>query len=82
MEQSIKMNFKLDRLIINAHPTGKQIHKISFLLFLLSDSINVIDYETMDINYRPFDVATYLVFLLRSHIVPGERNIQSIDMLK
>ena len=37
-----------------------------------SDTINMIDYETMDINFIPFDIASYLIFLLRSHLMPGQ----------
>ena len=38
---------------------------------IFPDTINMIDYETMDVNFLPFDITSYLIFLLRNHILPG-----------
>ena len=44
------------------------------------DSINVIDLEMTDINFAPYDIASYLVMLTRSHLISGKYN--NINILK
>ena len=40
---------------------------------IFEDTINIIDYETMDINFEPVDIASYFNIISRSsRLIPGK----------
>ncbi len=52
-------------------PTGVTCLSLRLLCSPLADTLSIIDYELMGVNFLPFDVAAFLRILSSSHILPG-----------